>query len=167
MKRILIAGIGNIFLGDDAFGVEVANELARRSLPPQARVFDFGNRSYDLAFALLDDYDAVILVDASQQGQSPGTLYLIEPDLAQLEQLESSFLDAHTMNPMRVLQLIKSLGERPTKLYLLGCEPANWDSNESRLGLSEPVRAAVPKAIEMIESLLGELLALETEKKAA
>ena len=85
MKRILVAGIGNIFFGDDAFGCEVAKELAQRPLPEGVRVIDFGIRSYDLAYAIMDDYDATILVDASPRGSPPGTVYLIEPDLNKLD----------------------------------------------------------------------------------
>ena len=81
MKRILVAGIGNIFFGDDAFGCEVASQLRRKPLPEGVRVIDFGIRSYDLAYAIMDGYDATILVDATPQGSAPGTIYLIEPDL--------------------------------------------------------------------------------------
>ena len=82
MKRILIAGVGNIFHGDDAFGVEVIRALSTRPLPEQVVVEDFGIRSYDLAYALTDSYDAVILVDAMPRGRPPGTVSLVEPDTA-------------------------------------------------------------------------------------
>ena len=81
MKKILVAGIGNIFFGDDAFGCEVARQLAQRPLPKGVCVTDFGIRSYDLAYAIMDGYDAIILVDATPQGAEPGTVYLIEPDV--------------------------------------------------------------------------------------
>ena len=87
MKKILVAGIGNIFFGDDAFGCEVATQLARRPLPEGVRVTDFGIRSYDLAYAIMDDYDAVILVDATAQGAEPGTIYLIAPDIKKRDEL--------------------------------------------------------------------------------
>jgi hydrogenase maturation protease len=160
MSRILVAGIGNIFQGDDAFGVEVVQELARRSLPAETRVVDFGIRAYDLAYALTDGCEAAILVDAASRGQPPGTPYLIEPDVAQLGQLESSALDAHSMNVVQVLQLAESIGALPGQLYLVGCEPADLAEESGRLGLSEPVRAAIPQAIAMIESLVGSLLSL-------
>ncbi|HXA08444.1 MAG TPA: hydrogenase maturation protease, partial [Chthoniobacterales bacterium] len=108
MKKILVAGIGNIFFGDDAFGCEVANQLARRALPEEVCVTDFGIRSYDLAYAMMDNYDAIILVDASPQGSAPGTIYLIEPDQKKLDELPDEAVNAHSMNPVRVLQLVRS-----------------------------------------------------------
>jgi hydrogenase maturation protease len=163
VKRILIAGIGNIFFGDDAFGVEVTSELLKRSLPPQVQVIDFGIRSYDLAYALSGDYDAVILVDAAPRGRSPGTLYLIELDLGQFSELERPPVNPHSLDPVQVLQLAESFGELRSALYLLGCEPAVLDSPDDRGGLSAPVQAAVPKAIEMIETLVTDLLRSETK----
>src|SRR5262245_23726453 len=108
--RILVAGIGNIFLGDDAFGVEVAQQMAHRTLPEGVRVVDFGIHSFDLAYALLDNYDATILVDAVPRGGAPGTLYLIEPALDQLDAFDGQTLEGHDMNPVKVLQLAKTLG---------------------------------------------------------
>ena len=153
--NLLVAGIGNIFFGDDAFGSEVARELMRRPLPDGVRVDDFGIRSYDLAYALMDGCDA-ILIDAVPRGGSPGTLYLIEPDLARLDGEEIP--DAHSMSPVRVLQMVKSLGGKTGRLYLVGCEPGALDSDDGRMGLSESVEAAVPRAIGMIEALIDDLL---------
>src|ERR1700751_5503229 len=99
--KVLVAGIGNIFLGDDAFGVEVINRLAQRSLPGNVCVADFGIRSFDLAYALMEEWDFVILVDALPQGGEPGTLYKFEPELPQSGELPPE-LDAHTMNPVTV-----------------------------------------------------------------
>ncbi len=160
-KQILVAGIGNIFLGDDAFGCEVIRELSRRPLPEAVCVMDFGIRSYDLACALSAGYDAVVLVDAAPRGEPPGTLYLIEPDLEQLGQLEAA-VDPHSLDPVRVLQMAAAMGGRPGRLYLLGCEPADLGGEEGRLGLSEPVQAAVPKAVELLESLAATLLETQT-----
>src|SRR5271154_4166138 len=98
-SKILVAGIGNIFLGDDAFGSEVARRLMDETLPREVRVIDFGIRTYDLAYALMDGYDVTILVDTTAQGQTPGTVYLIEPDLTQLDQLDANSVDAHSVNP--------------------------------------------------------------------
>src|ERR1041385_7304882 len=161
MKRILIAGIGNIFLGDDAFGVEVAQRLMQRPLPPAVRVIDFGIRSYDLAYALTDGYDVVILIDAVSRGEAPGTVCLIKPDMDELPAPENGvgpeLPDAHSLNPMRVLQLARSLGgELPEALVLVGCEPAVLATEQ--IGLSPLVHAAIPPAIETIESLVAELL---------
>ncbi len=158
MKRILVAGVGNIFFGDDAFGCEVAQQLAQRPLPDGVRVIDFGIRSYDLAYAIMDGYDATILVDASPQGSAPGTVYLIEPDLKMLDDLPDEAVNAHSMNPVRVLQLVRSLGGKPGWLRVVGCEPAVLDSEDGAMGLSETVQAAVITAIEMIESLIHEIL---------
>ena len=154
MKTILVAGIGNIFFGDDAFGCEVVRQLASRPQPEGVRVIDFGIRSYDLAYAIMDNYDATILVDATPQGGLPGTLYLIEPDLKKLDELPNEAVNAHGMNPVRVLQLVRSLGGNPGWMRVIGCEPAVLESEEGAMGLSEEVQVAVRPAIEMIESLI-------------
>jgi hydrogenase maturation protease len=157
-KRVLIAGIGNIFFGDDAFGCEVAQQLSRRQWPAGVRVTDFGIRSYDLAYAIMDDYDATILVDATPQGGEPGTVYLIEPNLKELDGLPEEAVNAHSMNPVGVLQLVRSLGGKPRWLRVVGCEPAILDTEEAAMGLSEKVQAAVQPAIDVIEALLEEIL---------
>jgi hydrogenase maturation protease len=158
MKKILVAGIGNIFFGDDAFGCEVASQLARRPLPEGVCVTDFGIRSYDLAYAIMDKYDATILVDATPQGAEPGTLYLIEPDLKKLDELPEEAVNAHSMNPVRVLQLVRSLGGNAGFLRVVGCEPALLKGEEGAMGLSEKVQAAVAPAIDMIEELIRDIL---------
>ena len=158
MKRILVAGIGNIFFGDDAFGCEVASQLRRKPLPEGVRVIDFGIRSYDLAYAIMNGYDATILVDATPQGSAPGTIYLIEPDLKRLDDMPHEAVNAHSMNPVRVLQLVRSLGGKPGWLRVVGCEPAVLETEEGAMGLSEKVQAAVAPAIEMIETLIREIL---------
>src|SRR5262249_9524198 len=142
----------------DAFGVEVVHELSRHDLPDQVQVVDFGIRSYDLAYALMDDlYSAIILVDATQRGQPPGTVYLIEPDLSGLPPQGGELVNAHSLNPVRVLQMVKSMGGEPKNLFLIACEPAVLESDDV-LGLSETVRTAVPEAIRMIEALIHKLL---------
>jgi hydrogenase maturation protease len=158
--RILIAGIGNIFLGDDAFGVEVVRRLSAHELPESVRVVDFGIRGYDLAFALLDGYDTTILVDACPRGQAPGTLYLVEP-----EQLDSSSpedqpsaVEAHSMNPLNVLRLATSIGGPLKRVLLVGCEPGTLGPEEGQMGLSEPIEAVVDDAVKLIESLVSEIL---------
>jgi hydrogenase maturation protease len=157
--RILIAGLGNIFFGDDGFGCEVAQRLARRVNPTQVRVIDFGIRSYDLAYTLTAGFDVVILVDAMVRGQAPGTLAVIEPELNRLCEFKDTIPDAHSLDPFSVLQMAKSIGPLPNKLLLVACEPAVLESDE--IGLSEPVGAAVPQAIAEIESLIANL-SLET-----
>ncbi len=158
MKRILVAGIGNIFFGDDAFGCEVARQLALRPIPEGVRVTDFGIRSYDLAYAMMDGYDATILVDATPQGSDPGTVYLIEPDLKKLDEVPEEAVNAHSMNPVSVLQMVRSLGGQPGWLRIVGCEPAVLEVEDGAMGLSEKVQAAVAPAIEMIEALIREIL---------
>ncbi|MCU1275050.1 MAG: hydrogenase maturation protease, partial [Bryobacterales bacterium] len=137
---ILVAGIGNIFLGDDAFGVEVVRRLSERSLPDGVRVVDFGIRGYDLVYAFLDGYDVTILVDATQRGGEPGTLYTIEPDLESLNEEPDQQLDAHGMNPLAVLRLVREMGGQFRRVILIGCEPG-WlgAEDEGGMGLSEPV----------------------------
>ncbi|MGA2213789.1 MAG: hydrogenase maturation protease [Bryobacteraceae bacterium] len=152
---ILIAGIGNIFLGDDGFGVEVTRRLASRRLPETVRVADFGIRGYDLAFALLDGRDFTILVDAVGRGGAPGTLFVIEPDVAQNP---PDALDAHAMNPMCVLQLARSMGPIPGRIVLVGCEPATLGGEEGHMGLSDTVLSAVEEAASLIEDLVIKLL---------
>jgi hydrogenase maturation protease len=156
MKSILVAGIGNIFFGDDAFGCEVVRRLLEHPIPAGVTIKDFGIRSYDLAYAIMDA-DVTILVDATPQGKTPGTIFLIEPDLDSLAAGE--VVNAHSMNPVRALQMVRAMGGKPGKLYLVGCEPAVLEPEEGAMGLSEAVQTAIPKAVAMIESLMGDLLA--------
>jgi hydrogenase maturation protease len=153
---ILVAGIGNIFFGDDAFGCEVARRLSSERLPEGVRVIDYGIRSYDLAYAMLDPHDAIILVDAVPRGEEPGTLFLLELDLNKLDNAAIESVNAHAMNPVAVLQLVRSFGGSPRELYLVGCEPAVLETNE--LGLSKIVQSAVPLALDMIRRLLEKVL---------
>lgn len=154
--KVLVAGIGNIFLGDDAFGVEVANRLAQRPLPGNVCVVDFGIRSFDLAYALMEEWELVILVDALPRGGEPGTLYTLEPELSTLGAMPPS-MDAHAMNPVAVLQLVKSLGGEVGRVLVVGCEPASVESDaEGDMNLSESVAASVDEAIRIIEHLLAQ-----------
>ena len=162
MKRILIAGIGNIFFGDDAFGCEVISELSRRNLSAEVCINDFGIRSYDLACALTKEYEAVILVDAAPRGQPPGTVYLIEPDREELQQLAPATPDEHSLDPANALKLAPSFDGFSGRLFLVGCEPAVLVSDDGTMGLSETVREAVPRAIDLIESLLRDAFDLTT-----
>ncbi|HYY56423.1 MAG TPA: hydrogenase maturation protease [Pyrinomonadaceae bacterium] len=167
--RILVAGIGNIFLGDDAFGSEVARRLIERGrLPVEARVVDFGIRGFDLTYALLDGYDVTVFVDATPRGAEPGTLYTIEPDLRELDEMDaqSAMVEPHGMNPLKVLAVVKSMGGELKRILLVGCEPAPLESEEGKMGLSEPVEAAVDEAVEMVESLVAGILEEERRKIA-
>lgn len=150
--RILIAGIGNIFLGDDAFGVEVAARLARETLPEGVRVIDFGIRSYDLAMTLDQEWDAVLLVDAMPRGEAPGTLYVLEPENEPDAARGMQTLDPHAFGPMQVLAMLQTLEHQPRRLIIVGCEPAILETDE--LGLSPEVQAAIEPAVELIERLV-------------
>lgn len=156
--RILIAGIGNIFLGDDGFGVAVAKRLSARELPSGIRVVDFGIRGFDLAYALQDGYETTILVDACPHGQTPGTISLIEPDLGKLDEPQPGIVETHGMNPLNVLRMAASMGGGLRKVLLVGCEPATLGGEEGEMGLSWPVEAAVDEAAQMIVSLAEKIL---------
>ena len=161
MMDILVAGIGNIFLGDDGFGVQVVQKLAGRSLPAGVVVKDFGIRGFDLAFAL-DTAKTIILIDAASRGEAPGTLFTIEPDLKNLDY--DTVPDAHSMDPMQVLRLAKQLNVLPGRILLVGCEPASFGpENEGHMGLSPLVEAAVDRAVDVIEKLIATLHATEAE----
>ena len=153
---ILVAGIGNIFLGDDAFGVEVVRRLVNRAMPPGVRLVDFGIRGFDLAYALAEGPERTILIDACPRGDVPGTVYVVEPDLSALDDEEPSpsRLDPHTMNPLHVLRLARSMGAGLRNVLLVGCEPSTFGPEEGQIGLSEPVEAAVDRAVAVVESLL-------------
>jgi hydrogenase maturation protease len=159
-KRILVAGVGNIFLGDDAFGVEVARALGRRQLPGAVSVKDFGIRGFDLAYTLLDPWEAVIIVDALPRGDAAGTLYVIEPDLAAMGgESADTAINPHGMDPVRVLNLAASLGTIAAQVFVVGCEPNDFgDEIEGRMGLSAPVQAAVEEAANMVVALAARIM---------
>jgi hydrogenase maturation protease len=160
--RILIAGIGNIFLGDDAFGSEVARRLADHPYPEGVRVMDFGIRGFDLTYALIEGYDAAILVDATQRGGPPGTLYVIEPDPEETvgPALANRLIEPHGMDPVKVLRLAATLGGQPQRTLVVGCEPETFGTDlDPAMGLSAPVEAAVGEAIGLIDSLVAKLIA--------
>jgi hydrogenase maturation protease len=155
--RVLVAGIGNVFMADDGFGVEVARLLAELEWPAGVDVGDFGIRGMDLMYALGEGYDAAVFVDAVPRGEPPGTLSLIEPDL---EDGGPPTLDAHGMDPVKVLALARQIGDVPSRILIVGCEPMvrmTGDEDELVGELSEPVRAAVPAAVEMVKSVLEDL----------
>ena len=159
-RTVLVACIGNLFLGDDGFGVEVARRLAARPHPDRVSVTDYGIRGYDLAYALVRGADYTILVDACPRGEPPGTVFVLEPDLTDLDapEAEPAVLDAHDLNPLHVLRLARSLGAELKHVVVVGCEPATLGPPEGQLGLSEPVQAAVEKAVILIEGLIERYL---------
>ena len=160
--KLLIAGVGNIFLGDDGFGVEVAGRLAATELPDWVRVADYGIRGMHLAYDLAGGYSSAILVDATARGGAPGTIYLIEPDVTAADGEaaagEDATLDpgplfnAHGMQPDVVLGLLGMLDERERQVLVVGCEPASLDYG---IGLSEPVAAAVDEAVKVVLDLVA------------
>ena len=165
--HLLVACVGNIFLGDDGFGVEVARRLAGRRYPAGVEVVDFGIRGVELAYTLLDGCETLVLVDAVPRGGPPGTLYLIEPEMPKngttvREESGGVAVDAHNMDPMKVLAFARTLGAMPGRVLLVGCEPGQLagkdDDLELRMGLSEPVRAALDEAVNMIDSLVDRLI---------
>jgi hydrogenase maturation protease len=157
-KRVLVAGVGNIFLGDDGFGVEVVRRLAEREMPEGVEVKDFGIRGMDLAYALQEDYEAVVFVDAVPRGEEPGTVYLIEPEIEEDGEVS---LDTHGMDPVKVIKLSHALGAKPTRTLVVGCEPrvvlSGEDYDDMLMELSEPVQAAVGEAVKLVESLVEEI----------
>jgi hydrogenase maturation protease len=158
--RLLVAGVGNIFLGDDAFGPEVLRALAARPLPREVRARDFGIRGMDLAYTLLDGYDTAVLVDAAPRGHRPGTLSLIEAEPP--DGTHAVPPEAHGMDPARVLALAAHLGEGPLpRVLVLACEPERLPRSEDDIapGLSAPVRRAVDRAVEALHTLVPVLLA--------
>lgn len=161
--RVLVAGIGNIFLGDDGFGTETARRLGDHVLPECVRVADYGVSGMHLAYDLAGGYDVTVMLDATERGGEPGTLYLIELDADEIadettvdDQLgDGRFVDAHGMHPESVLSLLKMLGGEAGRVLLVGCEPADLYPG---IGLSEIVESAIPKAVEMVAELLDEIV---------
>jgi hydrogenase maturation protease len=155
---ILVAGIGNIFLGDDGFGVEVAKRLSAHGFPAGVRVVDFGIRGFDLAYALQDGYETTILVDAYPHGQTPGTVSLVEPDLSKLREAQQGVVETHGMNPLNVLRMASTMNGGLKKILLVGCEPATFGGEEGLMGLSPPVEGAVDEAARMVCSVVDNIL---------
>lgn len=151
---VLVAGVGNVFLGDDGFGVEVAHRLARTELPDGARVEDFGIRGLHLAYELVEPHDMVIIADAVQRGDPPGTVSLLELDLSQGE--TPSPAGAHVMDLHAVFAWAKTLGGALPRVLLVGCEPMRVDEGE---GLSHPVEEAVDQAVAAVRELVHRQLA--------
>lgn len=152
---ILVAGIGNIFLGDDGFGSEVARRLGERPQPEDVHVVDFGIRGVDLLYALLREYAAVIIVDATQRGGKPGAVYVIEPDIPDAS---PGAVETHSMDPERVLALARQMGAELRNVTIVGCEPATFEcADDGSIGLSPPVQSAMDRVIAIVESLIQEV----------
>jgi hydrogenase maturation protease len=159
MKRILVAGIGNAWLGDDGFGGEVVGRLEARELPQGTVVLDFGTGGLDLAYEVMRGYDALVLVDVSRQGGEPGTLYVMDVPEEDVEAgiEDGQVINPHAMDPQTVLRFVRTVGAWPGKVVVVACEPGAVE--ELGLGLSADVARAVDGAVDLLVETVGELQA--------
>jgi hydrogenase maturation protease len=155
--RILVAGVGNSWLRDDGFGGEVARRLSARTMPLGVAVMDAGTGGLDLAYEVMRGYDALVIVDVSQQGGEPGTLYVMEPDEESVDGniADGEAINPHGMDPKTVLRFVKSIGAWPGRVVVVACEPA--DVSDLGFGLSEQVQAALDRAVELVVETVDEL----------
>jgi hydrogenase maturation protease len=148
-QKLLVAGIGNLFFGDDGFGIEVVRRLRQRNWPASICIDDFGIRGFDLALALTSGWESAILIDSALHGRAPGALSWIKPDWPSANANVSSF-NAHTLHPAAVFSLVQHLGGTTTEVIILGCEPAQTGEADG-IGLSAAVENAVNPAVALIE----------------
>ena len=162
-KRIMIAGIGNMFMKDDGFGSAVVKRIMDRNYPPGVEVKDFGTSGLKLAYDLMKGYDGLIFVDASARGEKPGTIYVIEPNEKEFSNdLEQGGpIDPHGADPVTVLRFVKSIGSWPGKVFIVACEPETTDDFE--IGLSDSVNASIDTAIKLIDDLVNEFYSVKKE----
>jgi hydrogenase maturation protease len=158
-QRILVAGVGNVFLRDDAFGVEVVKLLEARPQPPGVQIKDYGIRGVHLVYELLDGYDLFVLIDAAPQGLAPGTVSVLEVELPSPQ--AQPVIDAHSLTPDAIFGLLSSLGGHPGRNLVVACEPAEVDAG---MGLSDPVREALPHAVRAVEEILAQALAADEQE---
>jgi len=149
--RTLVAGVGNVFLRDDAFGCEVVRLLAEHPVPDGVQIRDFGIRGIHLAYDLLDGCDLFVLVDAAPRGEPPGTVTVLEVEVPEPDPTAGPVMDAHDLTPDAIFALLASLGGRPGRSLLVACEPADVSAG---MGLSEPVIQALPHAVRTVEEIL-------------
>jgi hydrogenase maturation protease len=156
-KQILVAGVGNAWLQDDAFGGECARRLEARGVPSGVTVMDFGTGGLDLAYELMRGYDALVLLDASRQGGEPGTLYVIEPSMEELSGPieDGDAINPHGMDPQTMLRFVGAIGGFSGKVIVIGCEPGEVD--DVGLGLTPPVEEAVERALQLVGETLDGL----------
>ncbi len=155
--RVLIAGIGNIFLGDDGFGVEVARRLSDRRWPEEVRVADFGIRGLDLAYALMDNPEVVFMIDAAPRGGPPGSLYVIEAEIGSDDAAGRFQIEPHSMDPVKVLRMAAGMGAAPARVVVIGCEPEAIAEDELAMEMSAAVRLAVDQAVSLVVRLVEQL----------
>jgi hydrogenase maturation protease len=155
--RILVAGVGNSWLRDDGFGGEVARRLSARTMPAGVAVMDAGTGGLDLAYEVMRGYDALVIVDVSQQGGEPGTLYVMEPDEESVDGniADGEAINPHGMDPKTVLRFVKSIGAWPGRVVVVACEPA--DVSDLGFGLSEQVQGVLDRAVELVVETVDEL----------
>lgn len=157
LRKILVAGVGNAWLRDDGFGGEVARRLQQSELEDGVSVMDVGTGGLDLAYEVMRGYDALVILDVSQQGGEPGTLYVMEPEedsvLASID--DGEMINPHAMDPQTVLRFVKSLGAWPARVVVIACEPGEVE--EMGWGLTEPVKAAVERAIALVIETIADL----------
>jgi hydrogenase maturation protease len=157
--RTLVAGTGNVFLGDDAFGVEVARLLAGRPRRHGVEIADFGIRGVHLVYELLNGCDLFILIDASPRGHEPGTVTVLEVDPADHPATgDAAIVDAHSLSPDAIFSMLASMGGRPGRCLVVACEPADVSAG---MGLSDPVKAALPHAVRAVEEILADQASAE------
>jgi hydrogenase maturation protease len=156
-KQILVAGVGNAWLQDDAFGGEVVRRMEERGVPPGVTVMDFGTGGLDLAYEVMRGYSALVILDASRQGGEPGTLYVLEPEAGEFADAieDGEMIDPHGMDPKTMLRFVKATGGWPAKVVVIGCEPGEVD--DVGLGLTPPVAAAVDRAVALVLETVEEL----------
>ena len=150
--RTLVAGVGNIFQRDDAFGVEVVRLLAQRPVPDGVEVADFGIRGVHLVYELLNGCDLFVLVDAARRGCQPGTITVLEVEPAEVA-AGAPVMDAHDLTPDAIFAMLTSLGGHPGRCLVVACEPADLSAG---IGLSDQVRAALPRAVSVVGEILGQ-----------
>jgi hydrogenase maturation protease len=150
--RTLVAGVGNVFLRDDAFGVEVARLLTQEALPPGVEVRDFGIRGVHLVYELLNGCDLFVLVDAAARGEEPGTVTVLEVDVPEPDTVPRTVIDAHSLAPDDIFALLASLGGRPGRSLVVACEPADVSAG---MGLTDAVREALPHAVRAVRDILA------------
>ena len=153
----MIAGVGNMFMKDDGFGGAVIKKMLDKKFPEGVEIKDFGTGGLKMAYDLMKGYDGLILLDASMRGEKPGTLCVIEPDENEINpDLEQGGpIDPHGADPATVLRFVKSIGSWPAKVLIVACEPETIEDFE--IGLSEPVNAAIDKAVEMVDGIIEEI----------
>ena len=154
--RTLVAGVGNVFLRDDAFGVEVVRLLAGHPVSDGVEIRDFGIRGVHLAYDLLNGCDLFVLVDAAPRGEPPGTVTVLEVEVPEPDPAAGPVIDAHSLTPDGIFALLGSLGGQPGRSLLVACEPADVSAG---MGLSEPVQQALPHAVRMVLQILEEVVA--------